>query len=61
MRLRSLLENLRGLLKKNLIDNHMYNELKPKGLQLPYLYGLSKTQTQHPGKTNITYDQITLV
>ncbi|VDP81433.1 unnamed protein product [Schistosoma mattheei] len=38
-----LLRMLRELLKKNLIDNHTYNELKPKALQLPYLYGLPKS------------------
>ncbi|CAH8477181.1 unnamed protein product [Schistosoma mattheei] len=38
-----VLRKLRELVKKNLIDNHTYNELKPKGSQLPYLYGLPKT------------------
>ncbi|KAH9593554.1 hypothetical protein MS3_00000830 [Schistosoma haematobium] len=37
-----LLKKLREL-KKNLIDNHTHNELKPKGLQLPYLYDLPET------------------
>ncbi|CAH8682592.1 unnamed protein product [Schistosoma rodhaini] len=37
-----LLKKLIELLKKSLIDNHTYNELKTKESQLPYLYGLPK-------------------
>ena len=39
---RRITKKLRELLKKKLIDNNIYNDLKPKGSRLPYLYGLPK-------------------
>ncbi|VDQ03084.1 unnamed protein product [Trichobilharzia regenti] len=39
---KKVMKVLRELLKKKMIENHTYNELKPMGSRLPYMYGLPK-------------------